>query len=216
MNCKTNAAKKFMTTLFAAAVAGFVYLPQAIAQEGGLPEGDRPNPLEGLYTPQPQYPTPQTIMNPEPVPKNFNPESGPSQSLTPPAPPPTTTPTQPATKPAGEAKTQPAKKKAPAKKGKKDNKAQQAAPPAPPPVYNPLKDALFNLNLGQYDAAIGIVDKLLQSDANNAEAHYVKAVALVYQQKFADAAYEYRKVMSISPNSELAARAEEGLKRVNH
>ena len=86
-------------------------------------------------------------------------------------------------------------------------------PQVPPPAYNPLKDALFNINIGQYQTSIDTLNKLLENDPNNAQAHYIKAVALVFLQKFTQACEEYRKVMAISPNSELSQRAEEGLKK---
>lgn len=192
--------------------------PQTIMNPQAEQPPGQTNPLNALFTPQPQYPTPQTIMNPEPVPKNYQPEMTPTENIPPPAPPAPVVP--PAGQPAQPVKPKPkaaeTKKKAPDKKNSaKSGVKAKSAPPAPPPVYNPLKDALFNINLGQYQTSIDVVNKVLENDPNNAEAHYIKAVALVFLQKFSDAAEEYRKVMVITPNSELGQRAEEGLKRIN-
>src|ERR1700733_2003354 len=40
--------------------------PEQGTESGATLNVQRGNPLAGLFTPQPQYPTPQTILNPEP------------------------------------------------------------------------------------------------------------------------------------------------------
>jgi hypothetical protein len=80
--------------------------------------------------------------------------------------------------------------------------------------YNPLRDAMSLINGGQSPAAIAVLAKVLKQNPGNAEAHYLAAVAWVYQREYEKAAAEYRTVLSLVPATQLAGLAVEGLKKI--
>lgn len=188
--------------------------PQTIMNPNAAQPAGEPNPLKGLFTPQPQYLTPQTILNPDPVPLHYQP-------------PPPEPPTAPATatipgetptagtqtkKPEAPQAKKPAKK-APPKKTKKPPPI-QPVDETPTVPLNPLRDAIIYLNAQDYQGCLTSISNYLAKDPNNAEAHYIKAVTLVYLRQYTDAAAEYRQTIALTKDPQLQQKAEEGLKKL--
>jgi len=80
--------------------------------------------------------------------------------------------------------------------------------------YSPLKDAIFFLNNGQYQQAVGIISLVLAKNPASAEAHYIAAVCFVGLRDFKMAADEYRLVLRLVPTTPLAQMSIEGLKKI--
>lgn len=91
---------------------------------------------------------------------------------------------------------------------KEDEKPKNLGP------YNPLKDAIFFLNNGQYKEAVGIISVVLAKNPASAEAHYIAAVCFVGLRDFNMAAEEYRLVLRLVPTTTLAQMSIEGLKKI--
>jgi Flp pilus assembly protein TadD len=58
------------------------------------------------------------------------------------------------------------------------------------------------------------LNSIIATAPNNAEAHYIKAVAYVMLRQYIEAANEYKTVLRLLPGSPLAAKAEAGLKNL--
>ncbi|HEY9791505.1 MAG TPA: hypothetical protein V6D22_13975 [Candidatus Obscuribacterales bacterium] len=84
----------------------------------------------------------------------------------------------------------------------------------PNAAYDPLKDASFNLNAGNYDTSIAILTKVLQSEPRNIRAHYLLAISYVYSHKYGLASDEYKQVIELQPGSRLAVLARQGLEKI--
>lgn len=98
-----------------------------------------------------------------------------------------------------------------------DSSGDVPKPPSPAkPANTPLKKALAQIMLGKYDAGLTILNAYIEKNDKDAQAHYLKAVALVMLRQFSLARKEYGLVLKLSPGGELARRAEEGLKKLNH
>ncbi len=80
--------------------------------------------------------------------------------------------------------------------------------------YNPVKDAIFFLNAGQYKEALGIISTVLAKTPTNADAHYIAAVCFVGLRDFNMAADEYRLVLRLVPTTPLAQMSIDGLKKI--
>ncbi len=94
----------------------------------------------------------------------------------------------------------------------KDKKKEAEAPKVGP--YNPLSEALFFISVGQYQRSLDLLGKVLLKNPNDAQAHYIKAVASVSMRSYQQAADEYRKVLNLVPRTDLSRRALEGLKKL--
>ncbi|HEY9791275.1 MAG TPA: tetratricopeptide repeat protein [Candidatus Obscuribacterales bacterium] len=268
----------------------------ALAQDSsGATPAPTSNPLEGLFTPQPQYPTPQSHDNPTPVVQGSNPVGGlfntsgnPSTNYNAPQTPTGANPLQglftgqpqyvtPQTqmnkdavpikegpygteaKPAGgdsaqkdgaggeaakaeskgeagkadqasadkdkdkdkdkekaeKEKSDKDKEKADKEDKEKQRKAKaEKEKPALPQVYNPIKDAIYLLDAGQPNDALKRITSVIKSSPNDAQAHYVAAVVQVALRNYAAAISEYQVVLKLVPMTPLAARAAEGLKKL--
>ena len=85
---------------------------------------------------------------------------------------------------------------------------------APASAYDPIREALFEMRMKQYDKALATVNKVLAGNPRHPQAHYVKAVVYVMMRQYGQAAGEYREVLRLVPNSQLGKLAEEGLKKI--
>jgi hypothetical protein len=95
-----------------------------------------------------------------------------------------------------------------AEKEKKKEEEQKVA-------YDPLKDAMFDLNAKRYDEGIAILKKLLSTEPKNVHAHYILAVTYVMKRQYPLAAEQYKRVTELAPKSNIAKLAEEGLQKIN-
>jgi hypothetical protein len=192
--------------------------PQTIMNPNPAQPQGEPNPLKGLFTPQPQYVTPQTIINPDPVPLHYQPPPPepvePTAATTAPGEGPTTT--APTKKPAETPGAKKPTKKPPAKKPKKAAPIPKDQPKDETPTVqlNPLRDAIIYLNAQEYQNCLASISGYLAKDPNNAEAHYIKAVTLVYLRQYTDAASEYRQTISLTKDPQLQQKAQDGLKKL--
>jgi tetratricopeptide (TPR) repeat protein len=80
---------------------------------------------------------------------------------------------------------------------------------------DPLKVAIQQLHIRQYDKCLELVDKVLQMNPNNPQAHYVRGVAYVMTRQYSKAAAEYREVLKLAPTGKIAQLASEGLRKIN-
>ncbi|HEY9869542.1 MAG TPA: tetratricopeptide repeat protein [Candidatus Obscuribacterales bacterium] len=87
-------------------------------------------------------------------------------------------------------------------------------PTASASAYDPIREALFDMRMKQYDKALATVNKVLAGNPRHPQAHYVKAVVYVMMRQYPQAAGEYKEVLRLVPNSQLGKLAEEGLKKI--
>ena len=85
-----------------------------------------------------------------------------------------------------------------------------------PGVSKDLNAAMFDINSKRYADGIQKLEKVLQANPANSSALYLRAVAQVMMHKYSEAAGDYEKVIKLSPGSDLAKRAEEGLRKIKH
>jgi len=81
----------------------------------------------------------------------------------------------------------------------------------------PLRKALAQMILGNYEQSLTLINAMLEKNNKDAQAHYLKAVVLVLTRHFQEARGEYESTLKLSKaNSPLAQRAELGLKKLSH
>jgi tetratricopeptide (TPR) repeat protein len=82
-------------------------------------------------------------------------------------------------------------------------------------AYDPLKEAMFLINSRQYEKSLETLNRVLGSNCNNQNARYLRACVYVYLRRYSLAVLDYQQVLKLSPHSDLAKRAAEGLKRIS-
>jgi hypothetical protein len=97
---------------------------------------------------------------------------------------------------------------------KKQDDAEKAAKAS---GYTPVKAAIFDINNGHPEDAIAKLSPLVAKNAKDVQAHYILATAYVLARKYEQAAEQYKTVLKLVPaDSKIAARATEGLRKINH
>lgn len=195
-----------------------------------LPEGEV-NHLKGVFTPPNQYATPHTLLNPQPVPRNFIPErqylfgsDADRYSIWmqhnyntfgtpfPPSPASAQTPTAKnktaPTKP--EAKKKPVK--TPSTKASPTAQAEAAAAAA---ARNAMRQALESMHAGDNKKALDLLEHVVADRPGDAQARYLRAVALVNLKRYPEAQTEYSKVIEMSHDDQLTALARAGLHKIS-
>jgi hypothetical protein len=80
-----------------------------------------------------------------------------------------------------------------------------------------LRGALDQLKGGRYQDSVNACDQVLQLRPENAQAHYIKAVALVNLRQFKEAANQYNEVMRLAqPGDKLMDLARVGLAKISN
>ena len=79
---------------------------------------------------------------------------------------------------------------------------------------SPLNSALEDVKAGFYPHALSTVDQILKTNPENADAHYLKAIILVYKHDFAIAKNEYQATIKYSHSDQLKERARAGLEKL--
>lgn len=100
---------------------------------------------------------------------------------------------------------------------KQENRAlekEEAAKIPNPAIDTPMKKAMLEMHLHNYDACISQLDDILMHNPKSAEAHYLKAVAYVLTRKYGDAEKEYRLVLSNGASERLSQKARNGLAKL--
>lgn len=188
---------------------------QTIMNPHASPQDGEHNHFKGLFTPQPQYPTSQTIMNPEAEPRHLVPErviKWPGASGLGGA---NTTPAEKANGKRGTNQSAvPPSAMLPATAPLVPPDASQAAPHPEAPFVKQLREAIVLMNGRHYGKSIETLTHILDNEPHNAQAHYIRAVNYVQMRKYAEAASDYKQVMTLQPNTVLSSMASEGLKKI--
>lgn len=77
-----------------------------------------------------------------------------------------------------------------------------------------LREALSLIASAQYEKSVELLDHVLSDKHDDAQAHYLKAVALVKMHRYKDAAAEYKDVMRLAPSDKIGALAHDGLAKI--
>lgn len=77
-------------------------------------------------------------------------------------------------------------------------------------------DILFDIQSRNYQAGLQKLAPILEKEPNNAMALYLRAVSKVMLHKYDEATTDYQAVIKLTPGSELASRATDGLKKLKH
>jgi Flp pilus assembly protein TadD len=77
-----------------------------------------------------------------------------------------------------------------------------------------LNDVMFDLNTKRFTDALTKLDKILHDAPKNASAMYLRGVVLVMMHKYDQARQAYEQVLKLSPNTELAKKATDGLSKI--
>ncbi|MBY0546563.1 MAG: tetratricopeptide repeat protein [Candidatus Obscuribacterales bacterium] len=77
-----------------------------------------------------------------------------------------------------------------------------------------FSDILFDMQSRSYQAGLQKLTALLAKEPNNAMALYLRAVSEVMLHKYEEATNDYKAVIKLTPGSELATRASDGLKKL--
>ncbi|GEM_PF-2788129 len=101
------------------------------------------------------------------------------------------------------------------KEGKEKAKKEEKKQPFTVTAYDPVREAVFELNQKQYNQSLSTLNRLLAANPNHPQARYVRAVVNVMMRNYPAAAQDYREVIRLSPNSDLGRRAAEGLKKIS-
>ena len=199
--------------------------PQALKNPEGQPPDGEVNHLTGLFTPPNQWATPRTTLNPQDEPRHLIPERqflwGQSDEQgalyrqhnlntygrEEPIPP--------------KEKSQPRLEQTNAKSSA-TNKIEGANRPKlftesqrpQEQQSSPLEQANFLIASSQYDLALQLINRILLEHPDNAQAHYLKAVALVNLRRYKDAVLEYKTVLALQPKDQLSNLARQGLKKI--
>jgi tetratricopeptide (TPR) repeat protein len=78
----------------------------------------------------------------------------------------------------------------------------------------PLQQAIFSLQQGKHEECIATVSEILIRTPNNAQAHYIMAVAQVGARNYTEATKHYNHVLRLSPSGKLADLAHAGLSKI--
>lgn len=84
------------------------------------------------------------------------------------------------------------------------------------PSANDLKQAMFYLSSGDYQASVSALNTVLNRNPANAQAHYLLAVTYVHLRDYAQASTHYHQVMKLVPGQKLASLAADGLAKIEH
>lgn len=206
--------------------------PQALPNPDGRPPDGETNHFKGMFTPPNQWATPQTILNPHAEPRSLVPERqflwgsdedsaallrqhfvntyGSERS-------PQAVPEEKAAggKGAKESSRQPTPKVKQSSVG--PEKTDPAKPVSESPHEkqpSPLRDALSCMASSDYEKSVQVIDRFLLENPNDAQAHYLRAVALVKLRRYENAAAEYKQVLHIRPGDRLGDLARNGLKKL--
>ena len=177
------------------------------------------NPLAGFMTGQPRSITPQTLLNPDPKPRLEGPygtEKKPEEA----AKPAETKATEEAAKDKDdkdekekkekeekEAKEKEAKEKEAKEKEAREKEAKEMA-------YNPVREAIYQLNSGNYGEALQTLSRVLKQQPGNAQAYYVRGVVNVALRNYPAAIDDYNHVIRLAPVTPLSALAANGLRKI--
>jgi len=93
----------------------------------------------------------------------------------------------------------------------KDDKNKERTKLPLSPADTPLKKAVLELQLRDYEKCLQSINQALSYDEKNAEAHYLKAVLYVMTRRFSDARSEYETVLRDTTSDDLSRRAKSGL-----
>jgi len=209
--------------------------PQTKMNSDAEPPPGEVNHLKGFFTPSKQFETPQTIQNPQPKPANLVPErqllwgaeeqrqnlirqhnlntfgvENPLNSNRAR----TSNPTQP------NKNTPTNTQRSKAATNKPGTAAASAAAhavvetPSERKEKSALRNALNLLHQGKNEECLRALDLLLSENPNDAQAHYIKGVALVTARRYNDAAEEYQAVIQQGRGDGLESLARDGLKKI--
>ena len=192
------------------------------------------NPLKGLFTAQPQYPTPQTLMNPHPTPDasdpnhlkgvfTAQPQFPTPQTLLNPHPMPRyyvkeRLPNEffePVKSPATAFRENNPTNQNTAAAAAASNAALKERTDAAAATSHALRQAVQMINAAHESDAIGLLDRVMVQAPSNYQAHYLKAVALVRMRRYGDARTIYKNILqSHGADPALKRLAEEGLSKL--
>ena len=77
-----------------------------------------------------------------------------------------------------------------------------------------LNNVVFDINAKRYDDAVSQLNKILHDAPKNASAIYLRGVVYVLMHKYDQARQSYEEVIKLSPNTDLAKKATEGLSKI--
>lgn len=95
------------------------------------------------------------------------------------------------------------------KKGDKKEEDKKILP------YDPLREVIVEMNARDYTRALQRLDELIGKDPHQAKAIYLRAIVHVHRRQYHLAAKDYREVIKLAPDTDLAVRAQDGLKKIN-
>jgi tetratricopeptide (TPR) repeat protein len=100
---------------------------------------------------------------------------------------------------------------------KKEEAKEKANAEKPPNSLadTPLKKAILEMHLHNYEQSLTHLDNIIATNPKNAEAHYLKAVIYVLTRKYDAAAAEYQQVLKSAPSPTLSRRAKAGLTKLS-
>jgi tetratricopeptide (TPR) repeat protein len=98
-----------------------------------------------------------------------------------------------------------------AQKKAEEKDRQNATRPASAAADTPIKKALLELRLHNFDKSLSQLNEIIATNPKNAEAHYLRAVIFVLTRKYDAASNEYRLVLKNDPSPTLAQKARNGL-----
>jgi Tfp pilus assembly protein PilF len=102
--------------------------------------------------------------------------------------------------------------KAPAQAGT----ASGAAAAAPVNPNAPIRRALAEIRVKNYDLALTGLDEILASSPDNAQAHYLRAIVFVQTRHYAQASKDYQAAIKLSTDVGLSHLCETGLVKLQH
>ncbi len=202
--------------------------PQTLRNPYGQPPDGEVNHLTGLFTPTNQWATPRTLLNPQSEPRHLIPERqflwGQSEE-------------QAALYRQHNLNTYAREQVVPPKEqskpglgttdtGSSATKKKDGAIAKRPKLFteshrsqeqqqsSPLNQAKFLIASSKYDLGLQLIDRILIEHPDDAQAHYLKAVALVKLRRYKDAATEYKTVLTLQPKDHLGNLARQGLKKL--
>lgn len=82
-------------------------------------------------------------------------------------------------------------------------------------IDTPLKKAILELQLHEYDKCLDSINQALSMDETNAQAHYLRGVLYVVTRRFSDARMEYETALRYSQSPDLTRRVRVGLEKLS-